>query len=329
MGSTDAVVRTASGHDIIDIRSDAAGFELKQEIFAGLKEKNGKPRAEKTLPTLLLYDDAGLKLFERITYLEQYYLTRAEIEVLEKHAESIAQRIPNNAMLVELGSGNLRKVNILLQALERARKHVDYFALDLMKSELDRTLSDVPDYQYVKVAGLWGTYDDGLAFLKTPQNAIKPKVILSIGSSIGNFTREDAVGFVRQFASILGPDDALLIGIDACQDADRVYNAYNDQDGITHEFTMNGLRHANNLLGYEAFRDGEWEAIGEYDEEGGRHRAFVVPTKDLTLGDVPMRKGEKVRIEESYKYNQAQSDALWTAAGVTPGTAWSNDGNHG
>lgn len=88
--------------NIIDIRSDAAGIELKQMIKAGLKPTDGE---EKTLPTLLLYDDEGLKLFERITYLKEYYLTGDEIEVLETHAKSIAQRIPNESMLVELGSG--------------------------------------------------------------------------------------------------------------------------------------------------------------------------------------------------------------------------------
>lgn len=93
---------TASVAGIIDIRSDSEGFELKQLIKDGLNCKNEQ---EKTLPTLLLYDNKGLKLFEQITYLDQYYLTGQEIEVLTKYADPIAQRIPQNAMLIELGSG--------------------------------------------------------------------------------------------------------------------------------------------------------------------------------------------------------------------------------
>lgn len=89
--------------NIIDIRSDAASIELKQLIFDGLQSP--KDGGEKTLPTLLLYDDAGLKLFERITYLDEYYLTGDEIEVLERYAARIAERIPEGAMVVELGSG--------------------------------------------------------------------------------------------------------------------------------------------------------------------------------------------------------------------------------
>lgn len=87
---------------IIDIRSDAAGIELQQLIRTGLRPQNGE---QKTLPTLLLYDDKGLKLFEQITYLDEYYLTGQEIYVLEKYADRIAERIPSGAMVVELGSG--------------------------------------------------------------------------------------------------------------------------------------------------------------------------------------------------------------------------------
>ncbi|KAK4543547.1 hypothetical protein LTR36_005442 [Oleoguttula mirabilis] len=310
--------------NIIDIRSDATNIELKQEILTGLKAGEGK---EKTLPTLLLYDEKGLKLFERITYLEEYYLTGEEIAVLQEHADSIAGCMPHGSMLVELGSGNLRKVKILLDALERSGKQVSYYALDLDKSELERTLADVPMYEQVKCYGLWGTYNDGLAWLQQSQNAARPKTILSMGSSIGNFPRDEAAGFVKQFAAILGPQDSLLLGLDGCQDAEKVYHAYNDVDGVTHEFTANGLKHANKLLGYEAFRPAEWEAIGEYDQEGGRHRAFVVPTRDLTVEGVAVKQGERVRIEESYKFSSQQAEKLWRNANVIPISAYSNSSN--
>lgn len=102
MGSIPQVENTLRP-DIIDIRSDTAGIELKQLIHSGLQPEDGS--TEKTLPTLLLYDNKGLKLFEEITYLEQYYLTGEEIKVLEANADQIAERIPTNALVVELGSG--------------------------------------------------------------------------------------------------------------------------------------------------------------------------------------------------------------------------------
>ena len=91
--------------NIIDIRSDTAGIELKQDILKGLNPENG---GRKTLPTLLLYDEKGLRLFEEITYLDEYYLTNQEIWVLENYADRIAERIPNDALIVELGSGYTR-----------------------------------------------------------------------------------------------------------------------------------------------------------------------------------------------------------------------------
>lgn len=170
-----------------------------------------------------------------------------------------------------------------------------------MQSELDRTLADVPEgtFEHVKCAGLHGTYDDGLEWLKRPENSSRPKAIVSLGSSIGNFVPNEASEFLAQFGELLGQDDLMLVGVDGCLDPERVYHAYNDRDGVTHSFTMNGLQHANRLLGYEAFDVNDWTAMGEYDSNGMRHRAFVAPKRDVTVEGVLVRQGEKVRIEES------------------------------
>ena len=214
---------------------------------------------------------------------------------------------------------NLRKVNILLEALDRAKKDVDYYALDLSLSELKRTLSTVPPgtYKHVHCHGLYGTYDDGLEWLKIPQNDSKPKCILSLGSSIGNFDRKAAAAFLKNFALALGPQDLMMIGIDGCQDKERVYNAYNDREGITHKFVRNGLVHANKVLGREDFKQDDWEIFGEYDVAAGRHEAFYVSVADLQIDDVHFNAGEKVRIEESYKYSVLQTEVLWQDTGVT------------
>ncbi|EOD44923.1 putative duf323 domain protein [Neofusicoccum parvum UCRNP2] len=308
---------------IIDIRRDADEISLAAAISEGLRPANG---GEKTLPTLLLYDEAGLRLFEKITYLDQYYLTNAEIEVLEAYADRIADRIKPGSMIVELGSGNLRKVNILLQALERQKKDIDYFALDLSLPELERTLAEVPSqsYKHVKCHGLHGTYDDGMVWMKRPEISSKPKTVLSLGSSIGNFKRHEAGPFLRSVADSLQTGDNLIIGLDACKDPERVYHAYNDRHGTTHAFILNGLRNANRILGTEAFKAGEWEAIGEFDVENGRHHAFVSPLKDVTVDGVAIKAGERIRIEESYKYSAEETRALWEYTQVAEGAKWTN-----
>lgn len=155
----------------------------------------------------------------QITYLDEYYLTNYEIELLKKSAAEMASKIPEGAIVVELGSGlvstffflqlclripawcllvllvltwlfapdnrNLRKVCLLLQAFEDAKKKIDYFALDLSQTELERTLAEAPEFEYVSCRGLRGTYDDGCEWLKQEAMLSRPKCILHLGSSIG------------------------------------------------------------------------------------------------------------------------------------------------
>ncbi|KAF2143838.1 uncharacterized protein K452DRAFT_268274 [Aplosporella prunicola CBS 121167] len=308
--------------NIIDIRRGTFEDTLLEDISRGLRPANG---GEKTLPTLLLYDEAGLRLFEQITYLDEYYPTNAEIEVLETYADRIADRVKSGSVVVELGSGNLRKVNILLQALERQKKDIEYYALDLSLPELERTLAEVPrhTYNHVKCFGLHGTYDDGLEWLKKPEISSKPKTVLWLGSSIGNFKRHEAAPFLQNVVDSLQTGDTMLVGIDSCKDPDRVYRAYNDSQGVTHEFIFNGLLNANNVLGREAFKREEWEVIGEFDSLNGRHHAFVSPLKDVTIDGVAIEAGERIRIEESYKYSSDEIIQLWEDSKVAEGSFWS------
>lgn len=208
----------------------------------------------------------------------------------------------------------------MLQALEKAGKTVDYYALDLSLPELKRTLSTVPKgtFKHVQCHGLLGTYEDGLAWLQTSENQQRQKCIMWLGSSIGNFTRPEAAAFLKGFSKVLGEQDTMLIGVDACQDKDKVYHAYNDKEGITHKFVRNGLDQANRLIGKDVFKQEDWDIIGEYDEAAGRHQAFYCAMKDLDIEDVHVNAGERIRVEESYKYSPLQSSQLWQAAGLVP-----------
>ncbi|KAK6957405.1 Ergothioneine biosynthesis protein 1 [Daldinia eschscholtzii] len=306
--------------DITDIRQAAVDFNLKEEIHKLLRPQEG-PRK---LPTLLLYDEKGLQLFEEITYLEEYYLTNYEIQVLRRSATAIARSIPSGSLLLELGSGNLRKVTLLLQALEDAGKKIDYYALDLSEDELSRTLAQVPNFRHVRCHGLLGTYDDGREWLRRPQIASKRKCVLSLGSSIGNFHRDEAASFLRGFADVLQPADSFLIGLDSCTDPSKVYHAYNDRYGITHRFLLNGLAHANKVLGHKAFDLNDWQVIGEYvyDIEGGRHQAFYSPPHDTIVLGETIKAQERIQVEQSLKYSEEGCRNLWRSAGMIEADRW-------
>ncbi|KAF2690520.1 hypothetical protein K458DRAFT_413301 [Lentithecium fluviatile CBS 122367] len=320
---------TTGATEIIDIRIRETDFDILQDIKKGLRPKNGD---EKTLPTLLLYDEAGLRLFEKITYLEEYYLTNAEIEVLEAYADRIAEKIQPGSVLVELGSGNLRKVNILLQAIERTDKEVKYYAVDLSLPELQRTFAEIPTegYKHVKCYGLHGTYDHALEWLKSPQIKDRPKTILWLGSSLGNIKRHEVAPFLAGFCDAISTGDTMLIGIDSCKESDRVFHAYNDHEGVTREFTLNGLKHANRIMGDTVFDPENWDAVGRYNDNLGGHQAFVAPLRDVDVDGVQIPKGERIRIEESYKYSTEEIEHLWAEAGLIGNTVFSNSkGNYG
>ncbi|KAI1497703.1 C-type lectin protein [Biscogniauxia marginata] len=307
--------------DIIDIRQAAVDYNLKEDIHNLFRPREG-PRK---LPTLLLYDAKGLQLFEEITYLEEYYLTNHEIQVLRRYATSIAETIPSGSLVLELGSGNLRKVLFLLQALEDAGKTIDYYALDLSEQELSRTLAQLPTFEHIRCHGLLGTYDNGREWLKTPSILAKPKCVLHLGSSLGNFHRDEAASFLKGFADILQPErDSLLIGVDSCTDPSKVYHAYNDKKGVTHKFILNGLDHANEVLGEQAFVLDDWEVIGEYvyDSDGGRHQAFYSPIRDTVVMGETIKAQERVQVEQSVKYSKAGCQNLWKSVGMMETSRW-------
>ncbi|KJK81214.1 hypothetical protein H634G_03748 [Metarhizium anisopliae BRIP 53293] len=276
-----AASRPRGDLDIIDIRSNRVDFNLKDEVARMVIPKDGRARK---LPTLLLYDERGLQLFEDITYLDEYYLTNDEIELLKKHSVEIAATIPDGAMVIELGSGNLRKVCLLLQAFEDARKSIDYYALDLSKKELER-----------------------------------------------NFHRDEAAEFLQSYADILKPQDSMVVGLDSCGNPDKIYHAYNDSKGITHEFILNGLINANRIYGQELFHLPDWKVIGEYvyDDEGGRHQAFLSPLQEVNILGSIIKPNERIQIEQSLKYSKIGAENLWKHAGLREIGIWTRGDEYG
>lgn len=203
---------------------------------------------------------------------------------------------------------------------------MDYYALDLSLVELQRTFSEISpeSFQYVGFHGLHGTYDDALVWLTSAENRTRPTVVLSMGSSIGNFSRASAADFLGDFAKVLKPSDFLLIGLDACKDPTRVYKAYNDKEGITRQFYENGLLHANTVLGFEAFKLREWDILTSYDAQEGRHQAFYSPKVDVNINAITIRKGEKLVFEEAFKYDREDRDELCRSAGLIPQVEFGN-----
>ncbi|EHY59216.1 Ergothioneine biosynthesis protein 1 [Exophiala dermatitidis] len=328
MGSYDTR-NELSAVDVIDIQSDAEKISLSKDTQNSLKSE------PPSFSSLLLWDEQGLKRFEAITYVPEYYPTNCEIELLEKHSHDIAQRIEPNSIIVELGSGCLRKIKILLEALEAIGKPVDYYALDLSRSELERTLQSVSpgSFKNVKWHGLLGTYDDGLRWLQRPENASSPRVVLSLGSTLGSFTRPEAAEFLAGFVDVLNhgtsaSEPLVIIGLDGCKDGEKVWHAYNDSENRNEEFIRNVLDHANRILRKDVFRQEEWERRGEWNDKRGRHEQYLVPHKDVWFQGRCLKAGEKIFVVSSHKYDTTERKQLWEGAGLSELKGWQTPEQH-
>ncbi|KAF9109697.1 hypothetical protein BGX27_007303 [Mortierella sp. AM989] len=306
--------------------STAPAFDLPKMILSSLcPEIQG---TAKTIPTMVLYDDRGLQIFDEITYLEEYYLTQEEIEILERDGDKIVEHIPDNSVVVELGAGSLRKTVLLLNALERKRKNIRYYALDLMLDELTKSLQSLGQFTNVKTAGLWGTYDQGLAFVSSFGPEV-PKTLLWLGSSIGNLTRQEAKDFISSYRKTLNVGDNWIIGIDRRNDAQDITIAYNDPKGVTREFIMNGLDHINVILGQDFIDREKFRYFAQYNVELGRHEAYyqVKESHELVYKDpssetenevrIKLEKDELINVEYSYKWSLEESTQLFETTEMT------------
>ena len=213
-----------------------------------------------------------------------------------------------------------------MDALESAGKDVEYYALDLSLAELERTFAVLPKdtYKHVKCHGLLGTYNDGLSWLKQGVNQSKPLCIMTMGSSLGNFRRDEAAEFLRNFANVISATDMLLVGLDACQDDLQVFHAYNDKEGKTHDFILNGLTSINNITGKRMFDPGDWAVVGKYNCTKQCHQAFYRAKRSIFVEGVEFKAGDQIRVEESYKYSRSQRDELWKCAGLEPKAIFAN-----
>lgn len=215
--------------------AEACKQELVDEVIVGLRDPL------KHLPCKLLYDARGAELFERITAVEDYYLTRAEISLLEAKLPAVAHAVGPHAHVIEPGSGAGRKTRMLLAALDRPTTYVPIdVAADQLAENATTLQAEFPDLDVLPVLG---DYTRVLALPARPANGMT--VVFFPGSTIGNFEPDEARQFLRELAQLAGPDAMILLGADANANRDELLRAYDDREGVTAEFNVNVLAHIN------------------------------------------------------------------------------------
>lgn len=309
---------TSAGNSAVafhDYEPEVEDFE--EAVFAGL---DGNP---KSLPCKYFYDKRGSELFERICELDEYYVTRTEIALLQRYGGEMAELMGPSCHLIEFGSGSPRKVSILLDALADAAA---YTAIDISRDHLltaSQALARIrPGLEVMAVcADYTGTLD-----LPRPKSRPDAKpVVYFPGSSIGNFSPEDAIGFLRRTADMLQGGGEMMIAVDLKKDREILHAAYNDAAGVTAAFNLNLLTRINTELGAN-FELAAFAHEAFYDSEKGRIEMHLRSLGDQSVHiagrDFNFAKGERLHTENSYKYAVEEFEQLARDAGFSPLKVW-------
>jgi len=223
------------------IPKDAA-YEFAADVRAGLTRAG-----QKELPSKYLYDDVGSALFEVISRLPEYGLTRADERLLRRHAREIVERVPGPVAIAELGSGSGHKTRWLLEAFCR-RQHTSYYPIELSHSALVMCERELSDIDAIHIVGFEREYLDGLLEVAAYRRTGQDLFVLFLGSTIGNFDRPAGIKFLSQVRDILRPGDSLLLGTDLEKSESQLLRAYDDELGVTAAFNLNLLARVNREL---------------------------------------------------------------------------------
>jgi dimethylhistidine N-methyltransferase len=293
----------------------------------------GLTSAPRRLPPWLFYDEAGSRLFDQITELPEYYLTRTERSILAAHADEMiaAAAQPDGGhrlRLVELGAGSADKTRLLLRAAVARQGTVLYEPVDVSASALEAARERIErEIPAVTVAPWVEDYTNGLEL--DPAGPGERRMVLYIGSSIGNFEPGEALRVLERVREALDPGDSLLLGVDLVKDEPTLLAAYDDAAGVTAAFNRNLLVRLNRELGADFDLDAfahraRWNAAQSRIE---MHLEILIPQRVhfSALGLlVDFAEGETIHTENSYKYRPGQPEDLLRSAGFHPSQRWSD-----
>jgi len=320
---TAPLTRRMHAHDESTSASSDVVSGLCAEVLQGLT------RVPKTLPPKLFYDAAGAALFERISELPEYYLTRAELEVVRAHAGDIATLAGEQCALIEYGSGAGIKVGLLLDAFA-SRNHpvAAYVPIDISREQLAAVASRIAaEYPTLPVHPVCADYTAPLRLPDLPQRA--RRVAFFPGSTIGNFHPTEAAAFLRRVRRTVANDGVLVLGVDRRKDAATLDAAYDDAAGVTAEFNRNMLRRLNREL-HADFDLGRFRHLAYFNDTASRVEMHLVSSEAQVVhvaGErVAFDEGESIWTESSYKYDRETLDALVTSAGFRITRLWTDPG---
>ena len=296
------------------------------ELFAAEVKAGLSLPGQKELPSKYFYDELGSALFEAITMLPEYGLTRASERLLQNRAEEIVSGL-HSPLVAELGCGTGKRTRSLLEALTR-RLPVTYCPIEISGAALARCELEIGQVRGVSVVGYEQPYLDGLRAVLRPERPAQSRaLVLFLGSSVGNFDRPAANEFLRQMRSLMRSGDALLLETDLLKPADQLLAAYDDPIGLTAAFNLNLLARLNRELGAD-FKLAHFEHVALFNAQQGRIEMHLRSKIDQSVRipaarlEVSFRAGETIWTENSHKYRLEDLDVMARSTGFTPQARW-------
>jgi L-histidine Nalpha-methyltransferase len=304
-------------HSVLgDARADFA-----EDVRAGLTKLG-----QKELPSKYLYDEIGSALFEVITFLPEYGLSRAGGRLLKRHAEEIVDRLPSPVAVAELGSGSGAKTRWILEALSR-RQPVTYYPIDISRTALSRCWQELGRIDSVSIVGFERAYLDGLLDVSSRRKPGERFLVLFLGSTIGNLDREAGARFMSEVRRILHAGDALLLATDLEKSVSELLLAYDDPAGVTAAFNRNLLARINRELDGD-FDLASFQHEARYNQKERRIEMHLRSTRRQTahIGaavlDVTFESGETIWTESSHKYRCEEAAEMGCSAGFRCEAQW-------
>lgn len=290
--------------------------KFRADVLSGLSSN------PKRLSSKYFYDKKGDELFQRIMESPEYYLTRSELEIFQYQTDKLATLIGNENStpfdLIELGVGDGTKTRFLLSELLRKQINFNYLPIDISGNILSELEHNLADLDRLNVKSLQGEYLDMLK--EASRISDNRKVVLFLGSNIGNMDMNEAKQFCKNVRSMLRPGDLFLIGFDLRKNPQTILNAYNDKLGITREFNLNLLQRINNELDAD-FEIDDFIHYPTYDPHTGACKSYLVSSRKQTVrigeAEVSFREGEWIHTEISQKYSPNEIKSLAADSGFS------------
>src|SRR6202521_751784 len=300
--------------------------QYSQSNFAGDVRAGLLRPGQKELPSKYLYDEVGSALFEVISVLPEYGLTRADERLLGRHSVDIVSHLKSHVLVAELGSGSGRKTRWILEALAR-RQRTTYCPIEISPTALARCESELGQIECVSIVGFERPYLDGLLAAASGRRERDHLLVLFLGSTIGNFDRDAAERFLTEVRRILFPGDALLLGTDLEKPLPQLLAAYDDPLGVTAAFNLNLLARINRELAadfdlkafrHEARYNIPYERV-EMHLRSMRNQTVTIPRARCS---VSFLKDETIWTESSHKYRAEDISAMAQRNGFRCDSQW-------